>query len=100
MLQGAWEDEPLVLRHCRKSIGSRPILHHGTTIQGHSLGTRQRFGLRLQRSRNTDDSRYHLSPPGWEVAELGKMELSVSLVFSLTVKKPAQGGSFVSVLVT
>lgn len=34
-------------------------------------------------------------PPG-----LGKMELSVLLVFSMTVKKPAWGGSFDSIIVS
>lgn len=45
--QGAWEDGPSVVGHYRKSIGSCSVLQFRTAIQGHSVSTRQGFGLRL-----------------------------------------------------
>lgn len=53
-----------MLGHCRRSISSCPVLQLRAAIQGHSVVTRQGFGLILT-PEGRSDSRCHLSPVGW-----------------------------------
>lgn len=92
---GGWA---LWLGHCRRSIGSCPVLQLRTAIQGHSVGTRQGFRPHTDPRGAGLQMTLGVICPLWVGRWLG-LGRWICLCSWYSVKKPAQGGSFVNVMV-